>query len=158
MPFNPDAPAFVPRLVPEEEAIVTPKPVEETTPPEPEEPVDYWGWSEDEEDEKKKTIKVFNFRWSSGGNDVYSNLSFTLPHYRDKEVDEEVKVKSGQFLLITWCCGSDSAYSSGWHSASLTVLDEEPDLDDKEKYPDENWAGAFEYEVKSHEALQREIL
>lgn len=132
---------------------MTPEPVEETTPPEP---VDEEDWSDDEEDEDPPgTIPVFNFLWLGRYNDGFSTLSFTSPYEKDMQAYERVNVKPGQFLLIAWCYENDATYAL---IASLTVLDEEPDLGDKEKYPDENWKGTFKYEVKSHEALQSEIL
>ena len=127
----------------------------ETTPPEPK-PVVCRDRSEDEKD----GIIVHNC-WEREGDcpeDGDASLSFTLPLRRWIEVVGRAEVKRDQFLLITWCRNTGLTCCSGYRRASLKVLDEEPDLDDKEKYPDEKWGDAFEYEVKSHEALQSEIL
>ena len=151
MPFNSEG-----------ETTATPKPVEETTPPEPKGPVDWWDcWPEEVED-PQGTFPVFNVWKPEGrceGGDGDSFLSFTLPcNFSDRMVKEE-KVKPGQFLLVTWCISTTKlTCCSGYRRASLEVLDEEPDLDDKKKYPEKKWGDAFEYEVKSHETLQSEIL
>ena len=122
-----------------------------------------WEYSSDEEDDEDPpgTITVFNI-WRQeggcGGSDGESILSFTLPHCWDEEVVKQVNVKPGQFLLVTWSSNIESSCCSGYNWASLEVLDEEPDLGDKEKYPPKNQYNNFEYKVKSHETLKSEIL
>ena len=73
--------------------------------------------------------------------------------------EDTVEVKPGQVLLITWNDNAVMECCSGYHKATLEVLDEEPDLSDKEKYPEcSSFGDLCEYEAKSYETLKGELI
>ena len=94
-----------------------------------------------------------------GDGDSVVTPSFSPTCAGEGYCEDTVEVKPGQVLLITWEDNTHITCCSGYHTATLEVLDEEPDFSDKEKYPEYSSSGDLcEYEVKSYETLESEII
>tara|TARA_R110002126_G_scaffold19912_1_gene74412 strand:- start:71 stop:505 length:435 start_codon:yes stop_codon:yes gene_type:complete len=111
-----------------------------------------------------EAVYVHNVWYSEGGCSEDDGDSEVTPSFSptcacEGYCEHTVEVKPGQVLLITWEKNTRITCCSGYHKATLEVLDEEPDFSDMEKYPEYSSSGDLcEYEVKSYETLESEIL
>ena len=94
-----------------------------------------------------------------GDGDSVVTPSFSPTYAGEGYCEDTEEVKPGQVLLITWEDNIGWSCCSGYHKATLEVLDEEPDLSDKEKYPEcSSFGDLCEYEVQSYETLKGELI